>query len=403
MHVLDLGEVPPLGVLPKRMKAMVIRPDRQGDPGSAMQLEEVALPEVGPGDVLVLVMAAGVNYNGVWAARGSPVSVFDLHHQPLHIAGSDASGIVWKVGQNVRRWRVGDEVVVHCNQSCGECPACNGFDPMACEQQRIWGYETPYGSFAQFTRVQSQQLLPRPAHLTWQEASSYGLTYFTAYRMLVHQAQVQAGDHVLVWGAGGGLGIFAIQLCRVLGAHAIGVVSSPEKGELACRLGAKGYVDRRKFRLSGEGPEQLAEMRRFGREIRAITGGVDVDVVFEHVGQETLATSVYLAKRFGKIVICGATSGYQLTFDARHLWMRQKSILGSHFCNAYQASRANQLVIDGRIQPVVTRVFPLEQTALAHTLMSNNSHIGKFVIEIGAPTLGGTAHRPAQEEAPCAP
>src|SRR5687767_12673757 len=169
MKTLPLGEVPQLGVLPEKMKAMVIRPERQGDPAIAMQMEEVDLPPLGANDVLVLVMAAGINFNGVWAARGKPVSVFKITKEEFHIAGSDASGIVWQVGSNVKRWKVGDEVVIHCNQACGECPECNGLDPMACSEQKIWGYETNFGSFAQFTRVQSQQLLPKPKHLSWQE------------------------------------------------------------------------------------------------------------------------------------------------------------------------------------------------------------------------------------------
>ena len=389
---LELGRVPELGTLPETMLAVVIRPDREGDPATAMRVEEVPVPPCGPNDVLVLVMAAGVNFNGVWAARGKPVSVFKMHQDPFHIAGSDASGIVWKVGSGVRRWKAGDEVVVHCNQSCGECPECNGLDPLACPEQKIWGYETNWGSFAQLTRVQSQQLLPKPGHLSWQEAASYGLTYFTAYRMLVHQAKVSAGDWVLVWGAAGGLGIFAVQLCKVLGAHAVGVVSSEEKGELVMRLGAHGYLNRKDYpKLSYAPPEtperereRLLETRRFGQAIRNLSGGKDADVVFEHVGQETFPASVLLAKRFGKIVICGATSGYKLDFDVRHLWMRQKQILGSHFCNAFQAERANQLVLEGAIRPVVDQVFPLHGTPAAHALMAANRHAGKMVIDVQA-------------------
>lgn len=392
MKTLELGVVPEkLGELPETMKAVVIRPERQGDPLQAMQVEDVPVPECGPNDVLVLVMAAGVNFNGVWASRGKPVSVFKMHNEPFHVAGSDASGIVWKVGSNVHRWKVGDEVVIHCNQSCGECPECNGLDPMACSEQKIWGYETSWGSFAQFTRVQAQQLLPKPKHLSWQEAASYGLTYFTAYRMLVHQAQVTAGDWVLVWGAAGGLGIFAVQLCNVLGANAIGVVSSDEKGQLIQKLGAKSYLNRKHYGFAKRDDEtqeqeaaRLKEIRRMGADIRGITGGKDVDVVFEHVGRETFPASVLLAKKFGKIVICGATSGYHLDFDVRYLWMRQKQILGSHFCNAYQAERANQLVMNGQVHTVVDQVFPFGDTAKAHQLMAENAHSGKMVINVQA-------------------
>jgi crotonyl-CoA carboxylase/reductase len=175
-----------------------------------MRLEDTTMPEVGPNDVLLTVMAAGVNFNGVWVCQGKPVPLSRLKTgYDFHITGSDASGVVWKVGSAVRRWKPGDEVVVHCNVSCGQCPACNGFDPLACEEQKIWGYETNWGSFAPFAKVQAQQLLPKPAHLSWEEAASYGLCLFTAYRMLVTQAHIQAGDNVLIWGAAGGLGVFA--------------------------------------------------------------------------------------------------------------------------------------------------------------------------------------------------
>src|SRR5690606_19177012 len=194
-------------------------------------------------------------------------------------------------------------------------------------------YETNWGSFAQLTKVQAQQLLSKPKHLGWMEAASYGLTYFTAYRMLVDRAQMKPGDVVLVWGASGGLGIFAVQLCKVMGANAIAVVSSEAKARLARSLGAQWTINRKDYdiaRRENESPAQekhrLAETKRFGKAVRELTGGRDVDVVFEHVGRETFPASVFLASRFGKIVICGATSGYNLDFDVRHLWMRQKQI-----------------------------------------------------------------------------
>jgi crotonyl-CoA carboxylase/reductase len=393
MKTLELHEVPKtLGETPELMKAIVIRKEREGDPQKSMQVEEVPVPELGPSEVLVLVMAAGVNFNGVWAAQGKPVSVFRMHKEPFHIAGSDASGIVWKVGRDVRRWKPGDEVVIHCNQSCGQCPECNGLDPMACSEQKIWGYETSWGSFAQFTKVQAQQLVQKPKQLSWEDAASYGLTFFTAYRMLVGRAQVKPGDNVLVWGAAGGLGIFAIQLCKVLGANPIAIVSSPDKIELVKKLGAEMILNRREFNFAwkpNETPEETKkrsdEMKRFGGEIRKLTGGKDPDVVFEHVGQETFPTSVFVCKRFGKVVICGATSGFNLEFDVRYLWMRQKEILGSHFANAYQAERANELVLTGRIKPVLDQVFDFTETALAHQLMKENKHKGKLGIRIQAP------------------
>lgn len=395
MPRLELGTVPEqLGWLPETMKAVTIRKEREGEPEQAMQIEDVPLPKLGARDVLVLVMAAGINYNGVWASRGKPVSVFRMHNEEFHIAGSDVSGIVWAVGSEVTRWKPGDHVVAHCNQTCGECPACNGFDPMACEQQKIWGYETSWGSFAQFCKVQGQQLVPKPPQMSWEEAASYGLTYFTAYRMLITQAHMQAGDNVLVWGAAGGLGIFAVQLCKLYGANPIAVVSSSEKEKLVRELGAEMVINRKDFDFAtirdGDERAKVAEQRRFGKAIRDLTGGKDPDIVFEHVGKDTFSTSVFVVKRFGKIVICGATSGYDLDFDVRYLWMRQKQILGSHFANAYEANRANDLIIAGKIKPVVDDVFEFEQTAYAHQLMADNKHMGKMVIRVQAPRRGGT-------------
>jgi crotonyl-CoA carboxylase/reductase len=360
------------------MEAWVIRPDRLGDPVQAMQLEHIEVPEPGPGEVRVRVMAAGVNYNGVWAAAGLPVSIFRYTGYDFHIAGSDASGIVDKIGPGVTRWEPGDEVVIHCNQSCGECAECNGRDPMACSRQRIWAYESNWGSFAEHCLVQAQQLLPKPPKLTWEEAASYGLTYFTAYRMLIDRARIKPGDNVLVWGAGGGLGTFAVQLCKLNGANAIAVVSSDDK------------VERREFALSDPdtGERIMDEIKRFGTAIRDLTGGVDCDVVFEHVGAATFFTSVFVCRTFGTIVICGATSGFQLDFDVRYLWMRQKSIIGSHFANAYECQRANQLIVEGKVRPVLSRVFPFAECPLPHQMMKENQHVGKMVVLVGAEREG---------------
>jgi crotonyl-CoA carboxylase/reductase len=371
--------------VPASMRAWVIRPDRLGEPRDAMRLETVETPVAGPGEVIVRVMAAGVNYNNVWACLGQPVEVFRYTGDDFHIGGSDASGIVAAVGPGVTRWKPGDEVVVHCNQSCGECPECNGLDPMACSQQKIWAYESNWGSFADYCLVQAQQLLPKPAHLTWAEAASYGLVYFTAYRMLVDQAALEAGHNVLVWGAGGGLGSMAIQLCRLYGANAIAVVSSEDKADLVRRLGAHEVINRRDYALTDDaGQPNLDEVKRFGKAVRAATGGVDCDIVFEHVGSATFFTSVFVCRTFGKIVTCGATSGFSLTFDVRYLWMRQKTIIGSHFANAYQAYRANQLIDQRKILPVLSRTFPFEQCPEPHQMMRENAHLGKMVVLVGA-------------------
>jgi len=386
------------GTLPETMAAWVIRQEREGEPKDAFQLEQIEVPEPGAFEVIVRVMAAGVNFNNVWASLGEPVSIFGYGDHPEfghHIGGSDASGVVWKVGEGVTRWKVGDEVVIHCNQASYEDVEVHGLDPMAAPSQRIWGYETTWGSFAQFTKVQAQQLLPKPKNLSWVDSSSYGLTYFTAYRMLIDQCKLQPGHNVLIWGAAGGLGVFAVQLCKAAGANAVGVVSSDEKGELIKQLGAVDFINRNEFsgmmRRGDESPEEEKERfgvsRAFGKRVKEILGDAP-DVVFEHVGQATFPTSVFVVKPFGKVVICGATSGFNLDFDVRYLWMRQKQIIGSHFANAYECNRANELIESGQIRPVLWRVMPFEGVAEAHQLMRENKHQGKIAILVGADEEG---------------
>jgi crotonyl-CoA carboxylase/reductase len=389
-HVATVETEP--GVLPSTMAAWVIRQEREGEPTDAFQLEEIDVPEPGAFEVVVRVMAAGVNFNNVWAALGQPVSVFRYHpNEDHHIGGSDASGIVWKVGEGVTRWKPGDEVVMHCNQASYEDPEVHGLDPLAAPSQQIWGYETSWGSFAQFCKVQAQQLLHKPKHLSWEDAASYGLTYFTAYRMLVDRCKLQSGHRVLIWGAAGGLGVFATQLCKLAGADAVGVVSSEEKGKLIKQLGAIGYINRNEFagmmRRGDEDSDQekarFKESRRFCKEVERILGGAP-DIVFEHVGKATFPTSVLAARPFGKVVICGATSGYELDFDVRYLWMRQKEIIGSHFANAWEATKANELIEESKIRPVLWQTMPFDEVANAHQLLRDNKHLGKIAILVGA-------------------
>ena len=384
------------GELPPTMTAWVIREDRLGEPLDAFQLEEIEVPEPEAFEVVVRVMAAGVNFNNVWAALGEPVSVFRYHpNEDHHIGGSDASGIVWKVGPGVTRWKPGDEVVIHCNQASYEDPEVHGLDPLAAPSQQIWGYETSWGSFAQFCKVQAQQLLRKPKQLAWEEAAAYGLTYFTAYRMLMDRCRIKAGHRVLIWGAAGGLGVFATQLCALTGADALGVVSSEEKGQLVKQLGAVDYINRQEFagmmRRGDETPDEerarFKESRRFCKAIGERLGGPP-DIVFEHVGKATFPTSVLAVKPFGKVVICGATSGYQLDFDVRYLWMRQKEIIGSHFANAWEATLANELIEESKIRPVLWQTMGFEKVAEAHQLLRDNKHLGKIAILVGATEEG---------------
>jgi len=396
----DMGEMPPLGHVPSEMHAWAIRRERHGEPEQAFQQEVVACPKPDSNEVLVLVMAAGVNYNGVWAGLGQPISPFDVHKAEFHIAGSDAAGIVWAVGDKVKRWKVGDEVVIHCNQDDGDDEHCNGGDPMFSESQRIWGYETPDGSFAQFTCVQSQQLMPRPQHLTWEESACYTLTLATAYRMLFgHEPHdLKPGQNVLVWGASGGLGSYAIQLINTAGANAIGVISDESKRDFVMSLGAKGVINRNDFNCWGQLPTVntpeyntwLKEARKFGKAIWEITGkGVNVDMVFEHPGEATFPVSSLVCKKGGMVVICAGTTGFNCTFDVRYMWMHQKRLQGSHFAHLKQASAANNLMIEQRLDPCMSECFTWQDLPDAHTKMLRNEHKpGNMAVLVQAPEMG---------------
>lgn len=395
------GEPVPMGHMPKRyvvpstMHAWVLEPGHHGNPVKAFRQKVVPVPRPGYGEVLVFVMAAGVNYNGVWAARGEPVSVFDVHGAAWHVAGSDASGIVWAVGPGVNRWKLGDEVVIHCNQIGYEDTESNGGDPMLSPSQKIWGYETPGGSFAQFTAVQAQQLLPRPRQYSWEESAAYLLKLATVYRMLYgHPPHIlRPGGSVLIWGAAGGLGVFAIQLCKLAGAKAIAVVSDMSKEAYVKSLGASKVIVRSNYPALAGGaapgePAWMKEAKAFGAEIWSVTGkGNNVDIVLEHPGQQTFPLSCFLARRGGLVVFCAATTGYRFEFDARYVWMHQKRIQGSHFAHMKQAHEANSLVAEGHISPCVSRHFSWEELPLAHELMGRNEHPpGNMVVQVGCST-----------------
>ncbi len=403
-----LGEAPPLGHVPPRMLAQVIRQDRFGEPMRAFRVEEVPTPaELKPDEVLVWVMAAGINYNNVWAGLGTPVDVIkarqkDPDYQPFHIGGSDASGIVWKVGSAVTDLRVGDEVVIHCGTWSADCPLVRaGVDPMFSPTFRIWGYETNWGSFAQFTRVQAHQCLPKPRQLTWEAAAAYMLVGATAYRMLTNWTphDVRPGDVVLVWGGAGGLGCQAIQIVRELGGVPIAVVSSDDKVEFCTRLGAKGCVNRKRFTHWGMLPhwkdtaayaEWLKGARAFGAALWEVLGERrNPRIVFEHPGEDTVPTSIFVCDTGGMVVICAGTTGYNAVVDLRYLWMRQKRLQGSHFANDRDARALNDLVAAGRVDPCLSETFSFEQIPYVHQLMYENRHPhGNMACLVNAPRPG---------------
>ena len=385
------------------MHGWLIREDRFGEPMQAFQKEVVDTPEIADDEVLVYVMAAGVNYNNVWAGLGVPINVITIRNklgeaEPFHIGGSDASGIVYKTGKAVTNVKVGDEVVAHCGSWQKNCPGEQaGKDPMYDPSFRIWGYETNYGSFAQFTKVQDHQLLPKPKHLSWEAASSFMLAGATAYRMMLSwdPHTIKKDDVVLVWGGAGGLGCIAIQVAKAKGARAIAVISDNDKIDYCMQLGAVGCINRNDFDHWGTLPHWKDDeaygkwaqgARKFGKAIWEILGEKrGVDLVFEHPGETTIPTSIFVCETGGMVVICGGTTGYNATVDLRYHWMRQKRLQGSHFANDDQAKGINDMVIEKQVDPCLSKTFRYSELPDAHQLMYENKHPhGNMSILVGA-------------------
>ncbi len=380
-------------------------PSREKDPRKSLHLDDVPVPELGPGEALVAVMASAINYNTVWTSIFEPLPTFGFlerygrvsplakrHDLPYHIVGSDLAGVVLKTGPGVHLWKAGDEVVAHCLSVELESPDGHN-DTMLDPEQRIWGFETNFGGLAEIALVKSNQLMPKPAHLTWEEAASPGLVNSTAYRQLVSRngAGMKQGDFVLIWGASGGLGGFATQYAVNGGAIPVCVVSSEEKAEICRSMGAELIINRSAegYRFwKDEQTQDPKEWRRFGARIRELTGGDDVDIVFEHPGRETFGASVFAARKGGTIVTCASTSGFMHEYDNRYLWMNLKRIVGSHFANYRESWEANRLISRGMIHPTLSRSYPLAETGQAALDVHHNTHQGKVGVLCLAPEEG---------------
>jgi len=379
-------------------------PSHEKDPRLSIQVGEVPTPELAPDEAYVAVMASSINFNTVWTSIFEPLPTFGFlerlgresrwgarHNLDHHVIGSDGAGVVIKVGSAVRNWKVGDQVVIHCNYVDDQDPTAHN-DSMKAANQRIWGYETNFGGLADLTVVKANQLMPKPSHLTWEESAVNALCASTSYRMLVsnNAATMKQGDIVLIWGATGGLGSYAVQLVLNGGGIPVGVVSSADKVQLLKEMGCEAVIDRRAedFRFwADEHTQDEAEWRRFGKCIRDLVGE-DPDIVFEHPGRQTMGASVFAAKRGGTIVTCAATSGYMIEYDNRHLWMKLKQIVSSHFANYGEAWLMNRLIDRGAIQPTLSASFDLDHVADATRLVHHNEHEGKLGIRCLSPAPG---------------
>ncbi len=401
--------------LPETYKAVTIHKEdvdmfeglasRDKDPRKSLHLDQVPIPALAPGEALVAVMASSINYNTVWTSIFEPMPTFGFlerygrlseytkrHDLPYHVIGSDLAGVVLRTGPGVNLWKAGREVVAHCLSVELESPDGHN-DTMMDPEQRIWGFETNFGGLAQLAIVKANQLMPKPDHLTWEEAASPGLVNSTAYRQLVSKngADMKQGDTVLIWGASGGLGSYATQMALNGGATPVCVVSSPEKAEIVRKMGAELIIDRRaedyKF-WKDEHTQDPKEWLRFGKKIRELTGGDDPDIVFEHPGRETFGASVFVARKGGTIVTCASTSGFMHEYDNRYLWMNLKRIISSHFANYRESWEANKLISKGLIHPTLSKVYPMDDVGQATLDVHHNLHQGKVGVLCLAPEEG---------------
>ena len=402
MRILEPGTLPPIGIIPEYMYAQVLRQKRYGDPINAFQIEEIKIPEIKEDEVLVAVMSAGLNYNSVWAAKAYPLDMIELMQKrgdstdDFQILGSDCSGIIYKVGNAVAGVQVGEEVVVQGGwYDKNEAHNIKGGDPTVSRSFRAWGYETNYGAYAQFCVVKDFQCLPKPKHLSWDEAAVYMVSGVTAYRMLHHYSPhtVKPNDIVLIWGASGGLGSMAIQLVKNAGAIPIGVVNSEAKRQFCQNMGVltlkrSDYTHWGPLLSEDLKPENQeiwrGKIKPFVKDLLKLTDGRYPNIVMEHSGEDTFATSLYVCDKEGMVVTCAGTSGYLGSFDLRYLWLYNKRIQGSHYANREECAQLNELVANKRVNPVLSGHSSFSKLPSAlQDMLENKLLPGSMAIRIG--------------------
>lgn len=347
---------------PNDMYATTLR--EHGD-ASVLSYESVPAPALPPGHVRVDVHACALNRLDIWVRRGLP----HLKLEYPHVLGSDVAGTVAELGEGVEGWAVGDEIIVNPGLSCGTCRACLSGRDNLCPSYRIIG-EHVAGGYAEQLVIPATNLVTKPTGLSMVEAASLPLTFLTAWQMLVTRARVEPGETVLIHAAGSGVGVMGVQIAKRFGARVIALASTEAKLKQAAELGADHCIS-----SADDG---------WYRQARALPGigRVGVDVVFEHVGQSTWASSIKIARRGGRVVTCGASSGWEATTDLRQVFYRQVQILGSTMGSKGDLHRLPDLVARGDIRPVVDRVFPLAEAAAAHEYLDRREQFGKVVLSV---------------------
>ena len=342
------------------MKAVVFQ--QHGGP-EVLKYTDVPEPRLGANDVLVCVKACALNHLDLWVRRGLPNVPIPLPHIP----GSDIAGEIAKIGPDVTTVKVGQKVVLAPLVSCGKCPACLAGQDNRCRLATNLGYMLD-GGCAEFVRAPEVNCLPYPENLSWEEAASIPLVFQTAWHMLVGRAELRPGEDILVLGAGSGVGSAAIQVAKFFGARVIATAGSDEKLAKAKELGADHLVNHKTQKIRDE--------------VRRITNKRGVDVVVEHVGTATWEDSLASLAPSGRLVTCGATTGYDAVVDLRFLFSRQLSLLGSYMGKKSELHTVMKLVAAGKLRPVVDRVFPLAEAATAHAYLESSAQFGKVVLKV---------------------
>jgi len=342
------------------MKAIVF--EKHGGP-EVLKYVEVPEPEPRANEVLVRVKACALNHLDLWVRRGLPNVPIPLPHIP----GSDIAGEIAQIGAEVTTVRVGQKVVLAPLVSCGKCVACLAGLDNRCRQATNLGYMVD-GGCAEFVRAPEVNCLAYPENLSWEEAASVPLVFQTAWHMLVTRAELQPGEDVLILGAGSGVGAAGIQIAKFFGARVIATAGSEEKLSKAKELGADELINHKSQKIRDE--------------VRRITNKRGVDVVFEHVGTATWEDSLASLAPSGRLVTCGATTGYDAKVDLRFLFSRQLSLLGSYMGIKSELHTVMKLVAAGKLNPTVDRVFPLAQAAAAHAYLESGAQFGKVVLKV---------------------
>lgn len=323
--------------------------------------EELPEPSAGPGQVRVRVGAVAMNHLDVWVRKGLP----HLKLAYPFLLGADVAGTIDQIGPGVTGVAVGDEIVVNPGHSCGRCRECLSGRDNLCRHYQLMG-EDRSGGYAEQIVVPAQNVVPRPPSLTVVEAACVPVTFLTAWQMLTRKAPVKPGDDVLVMAAGSGVGVAAVQIAKLHGARVIATASSDDKLARARALGADETINHKSQDL-------VAEVKR-------LTHKRGVDIVFEHVGAEVWPQLILATARNGRIVTCGATSGFDARTDLRHVFFRQLEILGSTMGSKGDLFPILQHVAAGRLRPVVDRVLPLAEARAAHRLLEERAAFGKIVL-----------------------